>query len=183
MSFLPEGYEKPKSNSKYLRFEEGDNRFRILSNAITGWIDWDNKQPIRTKDEPKQTIDPSKPAKHFWAFVVWDYREKAIKILEITQSGIQNDIFNYHNDANWGDPKGFDLNVKRKGKDMNTKYSVIPTPPMPLHPEIKKLYSEINIDLNELYRGGDPFNPGQPQNAPQGQIEANNEITVDNIPF
>ena len=30
MSFLPDGYKTPKKPGKYLKFQKGDNRFRIL---------------------------------------------------------------------------------------------------------------------------------------------------------
>jgi len=179
--FLPEGYQKPSANSKYLKFAEGDNKFRILSDSITGYLDWtEDKKPVRTKEQ-QRNINPLRNAKHFWAFVVWDYKDKEIKICEITQATIQNDIFNYHNDPNWGDPKGYDLNVKRTGKDMDTKYSVIPTPPMPLHPEIKKIYEATEIDLNALFSGDDPFNAQAPQNGLDGQIDGNNETLESNI--
>ncbi len=71
MSFLPENYEPPVSNSKYMKFADGDNKFRVLGSAIVGWLDWDNKTPVRTKTQPEFSIDPKKPVKHFWAFPVW----------------------------------------------------------------------------------------------------------------
>jgi hypothetical protein len=189
MTFLPDNYQKPVSNSKYLKLAEGDNRIRILSSAIVGWLDWDNKQPIRTKERPEKSIDPAKPAKHFWAFMIWDYAEKTIKILEVTQATIQNAIYDLHSDTNWGDPKGYDLNIKRTGKDMNTEYSVIPTPPRELHPEIKKLYEAQNCDLNALYEGLDPFTKSDTENASGDLLGGNNanlEVTqadIDAIPW
>lgn len=191
-NFLPQDYAGvPKTNSKYLKFVEGNNKFRILSPAITGWLDWtEDKKPIRTKDQPKQLVNPAKPAKHFWAFVVFDYLSSEIKILEITQATVQNAIYDLHNDQNWGNPQCYDLTVKKTGKDMETKYSVIPTPPMPVNPEIKQLYENLTIDLTELYRNGDPFSPSgtntqlSSENAPQGQIEPNtSEILDSEIPF
>jgi len=120
MSFLPDGYEKPASNSSYYKFASGDNRFRILSSAIVGWLDWDNKKPVRTKERPETLFDQTKPAKHFWAFVIYDYREKAVKILEITQSTIQEAIYNLHSEEGWGNPAGYGLNVKKdRGENGN----------------------------------------------------------------
>ena len=78
MSFLPENYQVPKKNTGYLKFGQGTTKFRILSNSITGWIDWKDKKPIRSKNQKEimiKSLDPSK-VKHFWSFVVWDYNIK-----------------------------------------------------------------------------------------------------------
>lgn len=168
--FLPNGYEKPESGSKYYKFAAGDNYFRILSPAITGWLDWEDKKPVRTKERPENSIDPSKPAKHFWAFVIWDYKEKVIKILEITQATIQTAIFDLHNDKNWGSPLNYDLNVKKTGEKMETKYSVIPTPPKELSSEIQTAYNSVIIELDELYVNGDPFKAIIKENTPSDKV-------------
>ena len=39
-NFLPENYKDPVIPGNYMRLEEGDNTFRVLSSAITGWIIW-----------------------------------------------------------------------------------------------------------------------------------------------
>lgn len=158
MPFLPQGVEPPKTNSLYFRFEQGDNKFRILSDAIVGWIDWQDKKPIRTKEQ-RQAIDPTKQPKNFWAFKVWDYKEHKLKILEITQAGIQSSIFEFYKNDAWGDPKGYDITVKRDGTDINTRYNLLPTPPTPVNPEITKILNETVCDLEQLFSGGDPFNP------------------------
>lgn len=188
--FLPQGYAGvPKTNSKYLKFEEGQNKFRILSSAITGFIDWtEDKKPLRTKEQPQQLVNPSKPAKHFWAFVVFDYKAQEVKILEITQVTIQSAIYDLHCDTNWGSPLNYDITVKKTGKDMETKYSVIPTPPMPLKPEIKQLYEGLKIDLNALYDNGDPFGQVATENASNSVSEPTSgyveeTINPEDIPF
>ena len=160
MPFLPQGVEPPKSNSLYFRFEQGDNKFRILSDAIVGWVDWTaEKKPIRSKEQ-QQAIDATKQPKNFWAFKVWDYKEHKLKILEITQTGIQSSIFDLFKSDSWGDPKGYDLTVKREGTGIETKYNVVPTPPMPANPEIIKILNGTDCDLEQLFvEGGDPFCP------------------------
>lgn len=171
-----------------MKFRDGDNSIRILSKPILGWLDWHDNKPVRTPySEPKPApIDPKRSVRHFWAFPVWDYTEKKVKILEITQAGIQEEIINLHSDEAWGDPTNYDLNVKKSGKDLETKYSVIARPPKPLDEEIRKEYIGMTIELEELFRNGDPFNPtGKPnaQNA-EGVATANGEeIDVSNIDF
>lgn len=185
-TFLPQGYTAPKSNSRYLKFKDGENVFRILAPAILGWEDWDNKQPVRTPygEERPNPIDPARPVKHFWAFPVWDYADKSIKILEITQATIQEAIVNLHGDKNWGDPTGYDINVKKTGKEKETRYSVLPIPPRPLHPEIARIFSETPLDINLLFVGGDPFNPlGVAESYGATSYEESLADCVDEIPM
>ena len=92
MSFLPKEYESPATENKYMRLEQGDNSFRILSDAITGWELWTSemidgkevRKPNRFRDEesiPMALIDPEAMPKHFWAMVVWNYQDKKVQIL------------------------------------------------------------------------------------------------------
>ena len=157
-TFLPQNYEAPSSGSNYMKFEEGRNKFRVLSSAITGWLDWStDRKPIRTKTEPETLVDPQKPAKHFWAFVVWDYKDKAVKVLEVTQAGIRNSILALVKDEEWGDPKTYDITVTREGKELDTKYAVMPSPHTELNGEALATYAGMKIDLNKLYTNEDPF--------------------------
>jgi hypothetical protein len=176
-----------------MRFELGDNHFRILSkNAVLGWIDWVDKKPVRTKYTTikPEPVDPKKPVKHFWAFIVWDYKEadadKKIKILEITQAGIQNFITNLTLDEDWGDPISYDLVIKRQGEGLETSYDCMAKPPKPLAEEIAKRFSESKIDLEQLFTGGDPFNSGKPIDSKDlmaGLPDTSRPINADDIPF
>ena len=162
-SFLPADYQPPKTNSRYLKLEQGDNLIRILGDAIIGWLDWwedgaGNRKPVRTRyNEKPEPFKADKPVKHFWAFPCWDYREHAVKIYEITQATIQNAILDLHNDADWGSPTQYDIGIKKTGEKMETKYSVIAKPPKTLHPDIAKIWAETKLDLNALYDGKDPW--------------------------
>lgn len=158
-NFLPASYEAPKSAGRYMKLVAGDNQFRVLENAIVGWEDWIDNKPVRTPfSQPKpEAHDPKKAVKHFWAFPVWDYKDGQIKILEITQSSIQSAIVDLHSSEDWGNPKGYDLVIKRTGESLETKYSVIPKPPKPLAPEISEALFNTLINLNALFTGDDPF--------------------------
>ena len=84
MTFLPNDYEPPKSASRYYRFEEGDNVFRILGDVLLGWEDWDNKTPIRTPytDPKPEPINAERPVKHFWAFcIIAEFSNPLIEML------------------------------------------------------------------------------------------------------
>ena len=176
-NFLPDNYVKPVSKSNYFKFEQGENKFRILSPAITGWLDWTpDKKPLRSREERAPLQD--KRPKHFWAFLVWDYATEQVKVLEITQATIQNSIYELHMDSSWGDPKGYDINVKKKGEKLETEYTVVPTPPAPLTDEIKMAYGKLNVTLEKLYENGDPFEVVEGQNNNAGDVfdEAMEEI-------
>src|SRR5450631_2343024 len=75
MTFLPEGYEVPKSSGGgYMKFKPGANKFRILSAPVMGWEYWtESKKPVRAKERwsiiPVDADISGKNGwnpKHFW---------------------------------------------------------------------------------------------------------------------
>lgn len=161
--FLPQDYEAPQTGGNYMKFEKGDNKFRILCKPILGWLDWKDKKPLRFRmnEKPEKPIDPAKPVKHFWAMVVFDERDQKIKILEITQASIQKAITDLAKSSDWGSPLEYGLTIVKKGEDKNTEYSVIPSPPKALSDAVNTLYQSFKyINLDALYEGGDPFAGG-----------------------
>ena len=166
MSFLPTNYTIPDSQSNYMKFEQGENRFRIMSSPIMGyewWIEIDGqRKPKRVTMEEQIHPDDlnGEVPKHFWAMVVFDRRDSKIKILEITQKSIQRTLKGLANDDDWGDPKGskgYDIVVTREGEKFETKYQVTPKPKKPLEDGIEALYKASNVKLEALYKGEDPF--------------------------
>lgn len=166
MTFLPETYkEVPQNPSGYMKFKQGANKFRILSSAIVGYEYWNtNNRPVRQKD--KFTTVPSDikldakgmptPFKHFWAFVVWNYAENLVQILEITQSSIQQSM-KFKIDNRDGEAKGNDWIITRSGEGLDTDYDVDVKEATPLAPEIEIAYKSKYINLEALYEGADPF--------------------------
>ncbi len=165
--FGDKDYKVP-TTSNYMKFQEGRNKFRVLSSAIVGYEYWntDNK-PVRSSEpfdgipEGIKTGKDGEPSRvsHFWAFVVYNYNEKRVQILEITQKSIQVAIQSLVNDETWGNPKKYDITVSRKGSGMETEYTVMPNPHMPTAPEVLETFEKTKINLNALYIGGDPFKP------------------------
>lgn len=157
--FLPEGYEAPVGGSGYMKLEDGENKFRILSKPIIGWLDWNDKKPLRwgLKFKPEKPIRPDKPIKHFWAMVVYNCIAKEVQILEITQSTIQQGIQSLINDEDWGAPYFYDLKIIRSGKEKDTKYVINPSPKKDLTEEQKKAALQKRVNLNALFKGEDPY--------------------------
>jgi len=160
MNFLPKNYEAPRGSSSYMKMQQGENRFRILSQPILGWEDWDvNRQPVRYRfdEKPAKSIDPGKPAKHFWSMIVWNYAVEQIQILTITQSTIQKPIQNLCLDSDWGAPYFYDIKVMMSGESKETKYQVNPVPHKPVTDAIKKAFYDRWIELDALFDCADPF--------------------------
>ncbi len=162
--FLPEGYEVPNKKGNYMKFQTGANRFRILASPILGyeyWVEDDkgNRKPVRkhTADEISLNEVEAEEVKHFWAMPIWNYDEEKVQILEITQKGIQKSLRALAKDEDWGSPLGYDIVVTKTGEKLETEYQVQPKPTKPLPKEIKAKFEEMNINLNALYSGDDPF--------------------------
>jgi hypothetical protein len=172
MSFLPDNYKEEVGN--YHKFQSGDNNFRILSSAIVGNEYWkttigeDGKEvrkPIRkhlNETIPMSDIGVDKNGepekiKRFWAFVIWNRDYDKIQIMEITQGGIQKALYALTKSPKWGDIKGYDITVTKTGEKLNTEYSVMPNPKEDIDPGIVQLYKDMNINLDAMFSGDDPF--------------------------
>lgn len=164
-TFLPSDYEVPSTKGNYMKFQEGENRFRILCSPVMGWVSWEEskdgtKKPLRRiMNEPFNLNEVEYPEKikHFWAMIVWNYIEEKIQILEIRQKGIQKSIKALAADEDWGSPLNYDLVITREGKELDTTYTVNPKPAKPLDKKIAKLYQETYCKLPALFYGEDPF--------------------------
>ena len=159
--FLPTAYEIPETESNYLRFKkEGSYTFRVLGSAIVGFEYWTREnKPIRSKVAWEEVPEDAKLdkngnfQKHFWAFLVYDYESKKVKILELTQKTIMETIKTYVSNPKWGNPTGYDITVTRKGMGFgDTEYTVIAEP----HSDTPML-NVPDIKLDALYEGLDPF--------------------------
>lgn len=171
-TFLPEGYSIP-SNSKYMKFLDGTNVLRVLDKPTMGREFWKTDPTDPTKRTPvrrrmDETINVSEleinpksgkidGAKHFWAMPVWNYREKAVQILEIKQTSILEAIKGYIENPKWGSPLEYDITVNRSGMGLETKYLVDHDPKEEVSKEIAKAYKDTKINLDALFTGEDPF--------------------------
>jgi hypothetical protein len=191
MSFLPKEYNVPETPSPYMKFKDGVNRFRILSPAIVGYEYWNtNKKPVRqekpfdTLPADIQTDKDGMPTsiKHFWAFVVWNYEEKMVQILEITQSTIQRGL-KIKIDNRSGKATENDFIITKSGKDLLTEYDIDVAEASPLAPEIEAAYKAKNINLEALFTGADPFAAGDNKQAVAGQTEGSPTNSTEDSPF
>lgn len=159
MDFLEDDYTPPVTGGNYAKLQDGTQRFRILSKPILGWVGWENGKPSRFtyKNKPERMFDQGKAARHFWAMIVWNYQDKAVQVLEITQYMIQQAILSLSRSDDWGNVYEYDIVITKTGKEKNTKYTIQPSKPKPLDEEIKKAALEKPIYLDAMFAGGDPF--------------------------
>lgn len=160
MNWLPEEYEAPKSTSGYMKLQEGENRIRILSQPIYGWEDWTaDKKPVRSRydNKPLKSIDPKRPVKHFWAFIVWNYNEEQIQILQVSQATIRKNLEKLCKDADWGAPTFYDIKITKEGEAKDTEYTVNPVSHKPVSPAIIEAFKEKPCNLEALFDNADPF--------------------------
>lgn len=158
-NFLPEDYESPKSSSWYLKLQEGENKIRILSQPVYGWEDWKDNKPIRFKmeDKPRSSVDPKKPVRHFWAFIVWNYDQEQIQIMHITQATVRSAIEALCKDKDWGAPFFYDIKIIKKGEGTKTEYLVNPLPHKPLPDYVEENFKLRPCNLDALFQNEDPF--------------------------
>ena len=164
--FKDANYKVPVS-SNYLKLTEGNHKFRILGSAIVGWEYFDNdNKPVRSREPFDETpnIKPYSSVNHFWFFPVYNWEAEKIQLLEIKQKTIQNQMKDYLDNSDWGTPEevgqpfGYDFTIIRKGTTKNdTEYKVITSPHKPIDEEIVKKYEEMEINLDVLFEGGNPF--------------------------
>ena len=175
-NWLPKNYELPKSSGgNYFKFEQGANKFRVMTPPIIGWEYWNrNDKPVRLKEQPTEAPDDLRTGdkiKHFWAFGVWNYKVNRIQILEITQASIQGPLTELVTNDDWGPPQDYDITITKKGEKLDTEYTVTPSPHKDVPQEARNALRDARLNLEALFTGDDPFNGSTV------------EITKDDIPF
>ncbi len=173
-----ENYEIP-STSGYFKFEEGENVFRILGafsekKAIQGIEYWTTiegkRKPVRLAKKadgtfpvvPVDQLETNKfgdldVPKYFWALPVWDYQEKKVKILEITQKKIIKYIQTMIANPKWGDPREYDLIITKEKSNGKVEYTCSCNPKESLSQEIIEAYGQTPINIQALFTGDNPF--------------------------
>ncbi len=155
----------PASSSQFAKLQDGINRFRFLSDVVFGWEGWKDNKPFRhegmeCKIKPEQ-VDLNQNQKpninFFWAAVVWNYKEKKIQVLELTQKTIMSSLYDYEQKEEFGDIKGYDVEINRIKENDKVKYLTAGMPPKAVSKEIKKAYESTEVKLEALFEGKYPM--------------------------
>lgn len=168
------------TEKKYMKLKEGDNKFRILKEPITGWIDWKDKKPYRYRrnNRPSLPFDDTKPIKPFLACYVWDYGMNDLFILELTQATVLKSLKSLLEAEEWGPLTDYDIKVKKSGTGPLTKYLVEPVPPKPLAAHIKKAMETRPVNLEALYDGSDPWALGALESTISPPVDSEDPFEV-----
>lgn len=158
-SFVPDGYEVKTSGGDFFKLQPGDNKFRVLTDAVVGKEGWKDNKPFRKggadahiDGDDVDLDDKTKKPKinDFMAFYVFDHSDNKVKIASFTQAGIKKAIMNYASEEDYGHPMGYDLKINKSGDGLLTKYTVTPSVPKPLPAAAQKVVDEAAefFDLN-----------------------------------
>lgn len=203
---LPKDYKIPEAGGQYLNQASlGDGlRVRVLVDPIVGTEYWIT-QPNGDKDKVKrvhykkespfyQNVDIGTVAinqygslsmRHWWGFVVYNYESKTVQVWNMCQKTIQQGLQKLERSADWGDFKGYDVEIEL-GED-GKKYTVTPSPKSQLTDEelvvAKTEASKINLEAlyatEEHPNGGDPF----ADEETKGPDDVPVDIDPESLPF
>ena len=98
---IPKGTEIPKGSGQFAKFQAGKNNFRVLSDVVIGWEGWKDKKPFRHEGQvckiKPEDVDLNQNGKpninYFWDMAVWNYEDKRVQTLEITQKTIMKTLY------------------------------------------------------------------------------------------
>lgn len=129
--------EQPKSDSIFLKLEDGESaKVRMIGGGI------DYMKAFREGEEPKI---------RFASVVIYRNPETKANEAKVFNFGwqIQKQLKALLNDEDWGDLEGYDVTVTRTGKELETKYTIMPSPKSirPLSDEERDLVADANINL------------------------------------
>lgn len=166
-TFFEEVLTESGSSSRYVNLGkiEGEKRLRYMGRGITGFTAWTTEnKPVRWEMKPEELPDNIKPdmngsiaAKKFMAGVVWDYDDSQFKILELTQISVLKQLAKYQADEDYGDWASYDIKITRDQKGDKVAYTLLAAPPKAVKPEIFKEFEKIDVNLDALYEGKDPW--------------------------
>jgi hypothetical protein len=171
---LPQNVVIPSSSGQFAKLQEGKNRFRVLSDAVIGWEGWKDKKPFRhegavckiTAEQVDQNQNGQPNINYFWAFVVYNVLEKKIQVWEVTQKTIMKVLKDFEDSPDWGDLKGYDIEINKTKVGDKTTYTTIAVPPKPVTDEVKELYAKTEIDLQKLFAGEYPMTTESTEDVP-----------------
>ena len=132
-------FVEPAINSEYLKLKTGSTKVRIISKSVCYYEyfaqDFDKVTPIRSIEKFKSTpwIKEGDKVSYNWTFKVYNYDEKLVQLLTVKQKGIKDSIISFLNDSDYGRPVEwifkYDLKITKTGEKLDTKYSVLASPP------------------------------------------------------
>ena len=136
------------------RFDQGENRFRILQEPTTGHVWWPEEGGKPQRVASTTDIPTGAEAKYFWFFPV--ALGDDIKFLEIKQMTVMQQLKALEGNKEWGDLTQYDVTVTRSGEKLETTYTVVPNPKAQLKDEVADRWAGMlkRYQPDELFNGG-----------------------------
>ena len=190
MGFISTAARKATNQSSaggYLSIKKekvGDQiRFKILSEEplefweVWGTAEGEKDKPFRFVAQPKQSeiiaelgdysqafkygsTDELRPATFCLAFFVWDYDSESVKVFQLSQKGLINELDTISQTEEYAVVQEHDMVITYKGRD-NGWYSLMPMASKKGYDEkIRSAWNETQADgwdLNKLLTGESPF--------------------------
>jgi hypothetical protein len=91
--------------------------------------------------------------KTYMAMIVWNYREERFQIWSFTQTSLTEQFTKACENPRYGDPRGYDFEWSRVGKELKTRHTLMALPPAALDEEIKASFEEFECDLQAYCMG------------------------------
>lgn len=140
-TLLSPDYVAPAGGDIYMKMAKAGSpiKFVIAGQIVTGYSYWTNaKTKVRSREYPKTTPDIQVEedgkvtrVSHFWCLPVYDTETETVRILEITQRTLQdqlNSIFS-GGDYDLSDLSSpMAIKISATGDKMLTKYTLMPVP-------------------------------------------------------
>lgn len=133
-----------KNGSAYMKLEQGNNVVRIITQPYVFTVCW-IKDPQGVPRKVRSALVPTCPLikrgeklQKRWFVGVINRRTGKAEILEIS-SQIISALKDLASDPDWGNPKGYDVDVKRGTPGSQPLYRVVAKPQKPLTDDEKAL--------------------------------------------
>lgn len=185
---IPKDTVIPSSNS-FSKFQDGANRFRILSDIQIGWEGWKNKDVFRhkgskchiTSEMVTKNQDGKDNINYFWVAIAYDYQNKALKVLEITQKTIMGALQDLEENPEWGDLKNYDVVITKGKVGEKVSYTTVANPPKPLALEIQQLLKDGQQQLEDTIEKMFNFTPET--SVAEKVLMTDDDVNPADIPF
>jgi len=168
MSFFKKNYEQAESAGNYLKIQPNETvTLRIITAPVEGLQIFDANKPVRWQHgeaTPEVVARSDEKPRQFAALGVWHYESGTAKIWVCTTKSVLLDIQNIIEME--GHPFSYDIQVIRKGANLQTRYFTKMVRKSEAEEEVKAAahYYSNEVDLRNLFTGANPFEK-QPTNT------------------
>lgn len=141
-------YDQKAPTGNFVKFQHNTvARMRFFGEAIGFMKEF--KPPEGQKQQPAR--------QRFATCVIYRNKETKTDELKIFEFGwdIQSKLTALVNDADWGDPAAYDIEITATGEKLERKYQLVPKPKVALSNGEDQLIASCDFDLEAICGGGD----------------------------